>query len=375
MNRVASVHWGFSIGGVGKYASIIDRVNEFSDVEIHSVVVLSPSAHVDEDTMHSLANLEVIKLSSKFDISWLWKLRQSIKDKNVGLVLTHGFNGHFMMLVQTYLLGINKPLVCSYHGQYHATTPVRKVLGVVFNLLTEFYIRHCVKGAIAVADYCKVYLGTKRVNLSKIEVIHNGIENHKPNNEAKPILRDEWGISEDDILLGLASRLDPVKGIEFLLEAFINLHEKHESLKLVIIGTGTLEQQLKDKVASVGLEKFVIFTGFRSDINDCLAAMDVFVLPSLAEYHSIALLEAMRARKPIISTDVGGNTESVRDRQEALIVKPADVDELMSAISIMVEDTTLRDKLAQAASARFESNFTEEKTIKKTASWLRQFFH
>ena len=73
MNRVASIHWGYSIGGVGKYASIIDKVNEFADVEMHSIVLLSPSAHVDKETMNSLSSLEVIQLKSKFDISWLWK--------------------------------------------------------------------------------------------------------------------------------------------------------------------------------------------------------------------------------------------------------------------------------------------------------------
>ena len=60
MYRVASIHWGFSIGGVGKYASIIDKINKNSDIEIYNIIILSPKVHVDQATMNTLKNVEVI---------------------------------------------------------------------------------------------------------------------------------------------------------------------------------------------------------------------------------------------------------------------------------------------------------------------------
>jgi glycosyltransferase involved in cell wall biosynthesis len=90
----------------------------------------------------------------------------------------------------------------------------------------------------------------------------------------------------------------------------------------------------------------------------------------LAEYHSIALLEAMRAGKAIVATDVGGNTESVRNLKEGLIVPAADVERLVHAIDRMVIDRSLAKKLGEAARERFKDKFTEEIMVRQTAQWL-----
>ena len=373
MKTITSLHWGYSVGGVGKYASIIERVGEYSDLHIHSIVVLSSGAQVDEKTMKSLNDLDIITLKSKLDISWLWRLPALIKSRNPSLVMTHGFNGHFLMLTTRYLAGVRVPLVCSYHGVYHATSLGRNILGYFYDRLTEFYFRHCIKGAIVVAEICRDYLLSKGVASDKIEVIHNGIRilERPPHN--RQALRSQWHVSDDEILLGTISRLDPVKGIDYLLTAFINICKSFPKAKLVIIGTGTLDEHLKNRVHAENLGQRVIFTGFRSDMEDCFDAIDIFVLPSLSESHSIALLEAMRAHKAIIVTDVGGNTESVRHESEALVVPAAKNIELEVAIARMLEDRTLRERLAEAAYLTFLNEFTEDITVKKTALWLSQF--
>lgn len=373
MNMVTSLHWGFSIGGVGKYATIIDRVNEFSDLSIHSIVILSSGTQVDEATMKLLSNLDIIYLRSKFDISWLWRLPELIRSRKPALVMTHGFNGHFLMIMMRLFAGIHIPCVCSYHGEYHATTPVRKILGYFYNRLTELYIRHFVVSAVVVAEFCRDYLLSKHVAAEKIEVIHNGIRELERLPQNKLLLRAEWGLLDDDVTFGAISRLDPVKGIEYLLSAFINVSRKYPHIKLVVIGTGTLDASLKKRVCAEGIEQKVIFTGFRSDMEDCFDAIDIFMLPSLAEYHSIALLEAMRARKAIIATDVGGNTESVRHEREALVVPAASSGDLEQAMTRMLDDVSLRDRLAEAAYQRFSNEFTEDVTARHTAQWLSRF--
>lgn len=139
---------------------------------------------------------------------------------------------------------------------------------------------------------------------------------------------------------------------------------------MVVIGTGTLDKSLKKQVNNEGIADQVIFTGFRSDIDRCLQAIDIFMLPSLAEYHSIGLLEAMRAEKAIIATNVGGNTESIRDGIEGLIIRPANTDDIVIAVEKLLESRAVRDTLAKAARRRFEQFFTVQRTAEATAQWF-----
>ncbi len=144
--------------------------------------------------------------------------------------------------------------------------------------MTEFFIRRRVVSVVSVAEYCKEYLVQRRVTPDKIEVIHNGIDgSFVPPKKARWQLRDEWGIKDDEILLGVASRLDTVKGISYLIDAFAREGKRMDNLKLVIAGTGMLDNTLKRRVDEIGLSRRIVFAGFRSDVNDCLSAFDIFV--------------------------------------------------------------------------------------------------
>eukprot|EP01029_Cantina_marsupialis_P011658 TRINITY_DN25930_c0_g3_i1.p2 TRINITY_DN25930_c0_g3~~TRINITY_DN25930_c0_g3_i1.p2 ORF type:complete len:146 (+),score=34.92 TRINITY_DN25930_c0_g3_i1:52-438(+) len=114
------------------------------------------------------------------------------------------------------------------------------------------------------------------------------------------------------------------------------------------------------QVKEASLESEVEFIGYQNNIPQWLNAFDIFALPSLFEYHSIALLEAMRAGKAIVSTDVGGNTESVRDGLDGLIVPAKDSEKLANAILKMMESEELRTNMGNSARERFLDEFTED---------------
>jgi len=207
---------------------------------------------------------------------------------------------------------------------------------------------------------------------ARVEAIHNGIPDTVQDRVARTRLREEWGILPQEILVGVASRLDPVKGVAYLVDAFGRVASRYPHAKLVLIGAGSLDDALRTQVNALGLTGRVVFTGFRTDIAACLDAMDVFVLPSLAEYHSIGLLEAMRAAKAIVATDVGGNTESARHEQEALIVPPADAAAIVAALERFFDDPVLRNRLGQMARERYLAEFTVDQMVRRTAAWLER---
>jgi glycosyltransferase involved in cell wall biosynthesis len=207
---------------------------------------------------------------------------------------------------------------------------------------------------------------------NKLTVVHNGIPDYQVEPEASMSIRNEWGVGRDETLFGVASRLEPVKGLKYLLQTYIEIAHKYSSIRLVLMGDGTVRDGLEAQARTLGVHKLVVFAGMRADVPDCLTALDIFALPSLAEYHSIELLETMRAWLPIVATDVGGNTESVHDGLEGLIVKPADSAGLKSGMDRLMQDSALCSRLDNAARERFVSEFTEYATLVKTARWLQE---
>lgn len=369
--KVLSIHWGFSLGGVAKYAATIERVRDHAPVQLRSLCLLPEGRVVDRDALAALDAI-VLPVGSVADLSWISRVRKIIADEAPDCVLSHGFNGHLVSLVGCMGNGGQIRRIASYHGSYHATTTARKLVEPFYNGFTHWYLRRKATAVLGVAQYCSDFLVERGVNARKVTVVHNGIPDFQAAREAREAIRHEWGLGPEHVAIGVASRLDPVKGLEFLVEAFAHIAEKHPMVRLVLMGEGTVRAALEAQAEQLGVCERVVFAGMRSDVPQCLSALDIFALPSLAEYHSIGLLEAMRAGLPIVATDVGGNTESVRDGQEGLIVKSADAAGLAAALGRLLDDEELRKRLSATARQRFSTEFTEEAMLAKTAQWLQR---
>ena len=367
-----SLFWNFTVGGVAQYVALLEGVAACAPVSMRTFCVLNPGRHVNYALLNELGDRVIVQRTAPWDIEWIRRLREELRVWAPDIVMSHGFNSHFMALIAAALSDLPFRAVCSYHGLYHPPTPARRVVGGIYNRFTQYYISHRACSAVVVADYCRRYLLDKGAEPARVEVIHNGIPDVEQDPSARARLREEWGIRPGEILVGVASRLDPVKGVTDLVSAFSRVAGGYPQASLVLIGSGSLDDALHAQVETLGLGNRVVFTGFRTDIAACLDAMDVFVLPSLAEYHSIALLEAMRAAKAIIATDVGGNTESARHEQEALIVAPADVEALAAALVRLFNEPLLRDRLGRSARERFLEEFTADRMVQRTAGWLQR---
>lgn len=177
--------------------------------------------------------------------------------------------------------------------------------------------------------------------------------------------RLKLGIPEDEIVFGAVGRLVPTKGLSYLIEAFSQVQRKIPNSRLVIVGDGTLLKKLKNRAEELGISSRVLFTGFREDVLELIRGFDVFVLPSLAEGLSIALLEAMASKLPVIASDVGGIPEVFGGSPCGRLVPPRDIPVLSSA---MVEIGSLnyeqRTFLGDSGRKRIEKEFTSHIMIK-----------
>jgi glycosyltransferase involved in cell wall biosynthesis len=166
--------------------------------------------------------------------------------------------------------------------------------------------------------------------------------------------------------------LNEKKGITYLIKAVPYILKAFPEVKFFIVGETPKEDRknfdFKDKMiklcAQLGLNNNVIFTGFRDDIPDILEKIDVFVLPSLLEACSLAVLEAMAQEKAMVVTDVGGIPELV-NTDIAYIVKPADEIGLAKAIIELLKDREKRTRMGQECRKRLEEKFDLKLIINK----------
>lgn len=154
-------------------------------------------------------------------------------------------------------------------------------------------------------------------------------------------------------------RLDQVKGVLVLFEAVARMVADGRDVRLSLVGDGPQRADLERRTAELGLGANVTFAGFRSqdEVQEHLAAADVFVLPSFAEGVPVSLMEAMARSTPVVATNVGGVTELVRDGVNGLVVAPGDVDALVAALSRLADDATLRRSMGEEGVRTVRADF------------------
>jgi sugar transferase (PEP-CTERM/EpsH1 system associated) len=196
-----------------------------------------------------------------------------------------------------------------------------------------------------------------RLPADKVVTIPNGVDLARFGALGRPEARRRLGIPVDRVVVGTVGRLDPVKDQAGLVEAFARLRAKRPDALLVIVGDGPCRALLTGLIARRGLQDHALVLGERRDIPEILAALDVFVLPSIAEGMSNTVLEAMSTGLPVVATRVGGNPELVEDGLTGRLVSPLDPAALAAAIEGYLDDSHLRLLHGKASRQRAVDHF------------------
>ena len=174
----------------------------------------------------------------------------------------------------------------------------------------------------------------------------------------------EFNLPQDNFYIVTAGRLITQKGHEHLIGAADIIRKSGISnFKILIFGQGVLEENLKKEIISLGLEAYVKMMGI-STMEKILAISDIFVLPSLWEGLSIALLQAMDSGSPIVATDVSGSREAIVDGSSGLLVEPGNPEKLAAALIGLINNERTRSKLAVGAAERVKM-FSIEENVKR----------
>lgn len=280
-----------------------------------------------------------------FMLSSFLKSMKLLCRENISLIYT---NGPLSSFVAYFLSKLTRtPLVCRPAGL--ATPQYRFPLKQIFYLAEKLVYPRCSK-LICHSDGERENLEKNlSVKLRNAKVIMTGFPVEEFQIKSDKV-RKEFHL-EDSILVTSISRLAPVKGLEYLIKAMETIY--HEKARLLLVGSGPHEKELRDLVRSQGLGGKVIFAGFREDIPEILASTDIFVVSSLSEGLPTSLLEAMAAGKPCIVTDIG---LPIENQETGLVIPPASAKRLAVAIKLLISNPKLRKKLGENAREFAEKN-------------------
>jgi glycosyltransferase involved in cell wall biosynthesis len=205
------------------------------------------------------------------------------------------------------------------------------------------------------------------IDPAKVVTIHNGIDpgRYRPDAAARARVRAELGYRDEHVVVGIVGRVTPSKGHREFVEMAALLGERFPQVRFLVVGEATRGEEdegrgIVEAMSTGPMADRIRVTGFRRDVPDLLAAMDVFAFPSHNEAFGLALIEAMAAGLPTVSSDCDGVLDIVVEGQTGLMVAPKDGARLADATARLLEDAALRERMGHAGRERVLAHFTEE---------------
>lgn len=292
---------------------------------------------------------ESYRLGWPMDPRCLADLTGIFRRRDVDVVHSHEFSMAVFGAAAARITG-RRHVITMHGGRYYAGRWRRRaVLRWAFRASDDV-----VAVSAATRDDLARTLGVERTG---IRVTPNGV--HPLEGSPEPV-REELGTANGELLILAVGNLYPVKGHDTLVRALARVRGSRPELRwrAAVAGRGEEEARLKSLAADLDVGDRIRFLGFRDDIDDLLAACDVFALPSRSEGLPLALLEAMHAGAAVVATDVGGVPEVVTAGREALLVPPDRDEALASALIRVLEDERLRRRLGRRARRKARERFS-----------------
>ena len=253
-------------------------------------------------------------------------------------------------------------------GVRHVTN-VHSFHSIQFNL-THWMRNRFATDRIIVDGYCvrDLLAAEDGIPPAKVSVLHLGVNPDvmKKDDAARRRIRLEFGIRDDEIVVGNVARMVPMKGQEFLIEAFARVVRHNGRARLLIVGDGEQRRTLETLARSSGAEARVIFAGFRDDLIALYSAFDIYAHSSVeggGETFPFAVLQALAQELPAVVTRVGDVAEMIAEGENGYVVPDRDAGALAGPIQALCEDAELRRRMAANSRERLLRLFTTGRMV------------
>jgi glycosyltransferase involved in cell wall biosynthesis len=300
------------------------------------------------------------ELGSGISIKRIKDLKEQIEEINPDIV-------HFSGLQ---LAGFHMALACKFARVKNTVITVHGFSGDALNIgRFKKFVLSCFmeplslllsSKVVAVSEYVKARTLLRVFARGKRRKIYNLPPKFRVDGEGvTSTLRKELEISSEDVVVVTVGRIVKDKGYNVMEQAILKLRGE-KNVKFVIVGEGSYLEDMKSKLQLMTSGKQVHFLGYRADISNILSGCDLFVLPTLHETLSCALLEASEAGLALVASDTGGVPEIVANGDNGELVKPGSVEDLSETLLKLVGDRDLLKQYGENARVLLEEKFSRK---------------
>lgn len=305
----------------------------------------------------------VIDFGRKAGLDWgvVSKFSGELRDRRIEVLHAHQYTPFFYSALARFYGARKTRILMTEHGRHYPD-----VVSAKRRWINRIFLSRLANHSTACCAFSARALETND-GFSNVEVLYNGIDAslHPVRKSAKERkeLKLRLGMDPQNVYVTCIARFHPVKDHETLLRGFAILHSKEPRSRLVLVGGGPQEENLRSLASQLGVGSVVEFWGIRRDISDILQASDIFSLTSVSEAASLTLLEAMANECPVAITEVGGNPEHVEHGVHGLLSKRGDAEGLAENLERLVREPVEANRLAHAARERVTSEFQLSRAI------------
>ncbi len=284
------------------------------------------------------------------------RLRKLLKEHGVTVLHTHLYYPGFIGRIAAWLAGV--PVVVTHeHGKtlwkrwYHKAFERLALRGTDLRLAVS-------------QDIMNLRMRNENTPPAKIRLVYNAVDPSRleVDDETRKKTREALGIA-NFMVVGTVGRLVDAKSYDLLLEVAREVCDRKPYVRFILAGTGPLEGDLLKRRDALDLKEQFLFLGQRRDIPELLAATDLYVISSQREGLPISLIEAMMARKPVVSTAVGGIPDTLTHACDGILVEPGDRAALIEAITDLIGNRSKMDMLGQNARKKAVERYSPGKIL------------
>lgn len=365
-NEVRILHVIETLDVGGAEAVVANMVNHASPGFRADICCLMRSGPISARIRPGVEIIEMGKAMEGNDYRIPFRLARILRSRNIDIVQSHDWGTLLEAVAAAMFAGTTA--IHMAHGPLKQYSPAdnRASLKRRIRQRAERLASLKLSRVIAVSDIVRRGLVEDvGIPAGKISLIHNGIDLSAAPPGDPEAKRKELGLSPDNVVLVSVGRLAGIKNYSLLLDALARAAREAPALKLVMVGDGPERSRLEAAATRLELSGRVHFLGARDDVRDWLALGHIFVLPSLYEGVSLALLEAMAAGLPAVVTRVGGSPEVVIHGECGFLIESGDTEGFARALVTLAREGDLRARMGRAARARIEAEFDLKKAVKQ----------